>query len=349
MIMLKYFTTLYIAFIGLGMVMPYPISLSFIQEAQAIDNAKQTKSRNVLVDDDYLMLRDIFPHAQEHNVIIRRAPDLGKTYFMNKANLTKIALEHNVYWPAKDKPNGIHVTRIGRNVDRQEMEELIKRRVIETKTKSYDSIDVKVRLSQQEILLPKKGTITYEIERFNYKENTRNFQGEIRILVNRNAVNSGLKFSGVANLKKKLPTLLNSMPRGSVVRERDIIYRMENINNLHDGIISVPEDLLGMETTRHVRANSNLHFRDFRLPILVKKKQKVTMILRSNTIKMSTIGVALSDGAMGDIISIRNEKSGIVIDGKIIAPETVQISVVGASQKNRTSYRNDNQQTTQVN
>ncbi len=90
---------------------------------------------------------------------------------------------------------------------------------------------------------------------------------------------------------------MNTVQRGTVIRERDVIHRFENIKNLHDGIITIAGDIIGMEAKRHIRANSNLQFRDFQLPILVKNKQQVNMVLSTNRIKMSTTGIALQDGS----------------------------------------------------
>ncbi|MCH9852886.1 MAG: flagellar basal body P-ring formation chaperone FlgA [Alphaproteobacteria bacterium] len=291
------------------------------------NNLEQSSNRDVVIDEDYLMLRDIFPNIDDKSIVVRPAPAPGKSYYLNRNDLQEIVNKHHVDSYDDEQLKGIYVTRAGRNIDRQEIETLVRGRVMKAETKQYDDIDIKVRLSKQEITLPKQGDIKYNIENFSYADTTGNFQGEIIVSVNGKAYNNGLKFSGVVVLKKKLPTLMNSVQRGTIIGERDVIHRFENIKNLHDGIITIAGDIIGMETKRHIRANSNLQFRDFQMPLLVKKKQQVNMVLATKTIKITATGIALQDGAMGDIISIKNVTSGIVVEGKVVSAETVQISI----------------------
>ncbi len=311
--------------------------------AENLTQSSEKTTRDVIVEEDYLMLRDIFPNIDDRSVVVRSSPLPGKSYYINHLDLQEIALKHNVDWYGEEQLSGIYVTRAGRNIDRLEIEELVRRRVIETETKKYDAIDVRVRLSKQDIILPQQGNIEYKIESFKYSNNTGGFKGYIIILVNNNPYNNGFKFSGATKLKKKLPTLINSVQRGTVIGERDVIHRFENVKNLHDGIITIAGDIIGMEAKRHIRANSNLQFRDFQMPLLVKNKQQVNMVLATNRIKINTTGIALQDGAKGDIISIKNINSGIVIEGKVVSAETVQISIL----MNQPNTTNNNANTTQ--
>ncbi|MCH9844444.1 MAG: flagellar basal body P-ring formation chaperone FlgA [Alphaproteobacteria bacterium] len=291
-------------------------------------NSSDNMTRDVIIEEDYLMLRDIFPNIDDRSIVVRSAPLPGKSYYLNRSDLQEIALKHSVDWYGDEQ--GIYVKRDGRNIDRLEIDALIRSQVIQSETKKYDAIDVEVRLSKQDIILPQQGDVNYSIERFKYSKNTGGFQGEIIVSVDDKPYNRGLKFSGATTLKKKIPTLMNSVQRGTMIRERDVIHRFENIKNLHDGTITITGDIIGMEAKRHIRANSNLQFRDFQMPLLVKNKQQVNMVLATSRIKISTTGIALQDGAKGDIISIKNINSGIVIEGKVVSAETVQISIVGS-------------------
>ncbi len=172
------------------------------------ENLNQSMTRDVIVEEDYLMLRDIFPNIaniDNGSVVVRSAPQPGKSYYINRTDLQKIALKHNVDWQGDEQ--GIYIKRAGRNIDRLEIDALVRAQVIEAETKKYDAIDVKVRLSKQDIILPQQGDIEYNIERFKYSNNTGGFQGEIIISVDGRAHNSGLKFSGATTLKKKLAHL----------------------------------------------------------------------------------------------------------------------------------------------
>ncbi len=322
--------------------------LTVVAQTQSSDKSLRQMTRDVIIEDDYLMLRDIFPNSNDTSIIVRSSPLPGQSYYINHSDLQKIALQHQVDWYGDEQLSGIYVTRAGRNIERLEIEELVRRRVINTVSKKYDAIDVRVRLSKQEIILPQQGNIEYSIENFKYSNNTGGFQGKIIVLVDDKPYNNGLKFSGATTLKKKLPTLMNSVQRGTIISERDVIHRFENIKNLHDGVITIAGDIIGMESKRHIRANSNLQFRDFQMPLLVKNKQQVNMVLSTDRIKITTTGIALQDGAIGDIISIKNVSSGIVIEGKVVSAETVQISIL-TNQSNASNTANITQRQKAIN
>jgi flagella basal body P-ring formation protein FlgA len=59
---------------------------------------------------------------------------------------------------------------------------------------------------------------------------------------------------------------------------------------------------------------------------VIKNADPVNIIYSSGSINLKTSGIALRAGAVGDMIKVKNGTSGIVVLGKIINNNTVQVS-----------------------
>ena len=65
------------------------------------------------------------------------------------------------------------------------------------------------------------------------------------------------------------------------------------------------------------------------MPAMVKKGTNVSMIFQTDTMFLSANGVALESGARDEVIAVRNNQSGTVIEAAIIGPGRVEARVAG--------------------
>ena len=289
--------------------------------------------QNITIDGQQLLLGDVFPQANGNKgQIVMTGIQPGETRSIDKFQLLKIVNKHQLNWVPKDNFTAIKVVRTSQSIDQERLKDLIEDRIIRTANLEFDSITVKLLLFNHELPLSVQNEVLYDIANFRYKENSGHFQGHVNISTEGKTY--PIKFQGSVILQKKVPTLKRPLPRGTTIYAKDVIFRMEKLNNIHANTITEKEDVIGMQTTHHIRANKTFTQKDLRQPILVKTKQKVTMRLKSNHMIISTQGIALESGVKGDIIDIRNSNSGIIVSGTIISAETVEISVFGQTAQN---------------
>jgi flagella basal body P-ring formation protein FlgA len=65
-----------------------------------------------------------------------------------------------------------------------------------------------------------------------------------------------------------------------------------------------PQDFIGKELIRSVRAGAPLNVRNVRKPHLVKRNETVTLVFRRGPLVMETLGRSLGQGAEGERIAL---------------------------------------------
>ncbi|MCB1694185.1 MAG: flagellar basal body P-ring formation protein FlgA, partial [Pseudomonadales bacterium] len=88
---------------------------------------------------------------------------------------------------------------------------------------------------------------------------------------------------------------------------------------------SSASEVIGKELTRPVAAGTALSLAMVADPLLVKRGDKVTMVIERGGLKVTMAGKALEDGAVGDKISLSNLVSRRDVMGSVQADGTVRI------------------------
>ncbi|HEY4113427.1 MAG TPA: flagellar basal body P-ring formation chaperone FlgA [Rhizomicrobium sp.] len=100
----------------------------------------------------------------------------------------------------------------------------------------------------------------------------------------------------------------HDIKRGDVISESDLSYQNVAAPLVAD-IASSMSDLSGMEARRFLHAGEPLRRDDVRKPILVTKGINVTMTFAAPGITLTETGKAMSEGGMGDTVTVLNPVS----------------------------------------
>jgi flagella basal body P-ring formation protein FlgA len=128
----------------------------------------------------------------------------------------------------------------------------------------------------------------------------------------------------------KVPALKTKMQSGDVISAQDITYVNLDARKVERGYIVTAKDLIGKSPARVIFANRAIMAREITAQTLVEEKKAVTIYFKNSVIEMQDMGVALEDGALGDFIRVKNTTSNIVISGKVIAENLVEVAPQGA-------------------
>jgi len=107
------------------------------------------------------------------------------------------------------------------------------------------------------------------------------------------------------------------MRRGDIVAEDDIKYIKLDVKRLKAGAVIDDRDMIGKELKRMLSANRQVTSRDLGNPTIIKEKTMIPMVFRTKLIEVKTVGKALESGSEGDIISVKNVKSGVVVQAMV--------------------------------
>ncbi|MGD8925569.1 MAG: flagellar basal body P-ring formation chaperone FlgA [Thioalkalispiraceae bacterium] len=117
------------------------------------------------------------------------------------------------------------------------------------------------------------------------------------------------------------------IPRNTIIKQEDLQSIREDIGRYYAGVFTKTEDLVGMVASRSIRDNAVITPRMVKPKRLIKRGDMITIIAESNGLQIRTKGEALMDGHRGQVIQVKNHRSGRQISAEVIAQSTVRVKL----------------------
>jgi flagella basal body P-ring formation protein FlgA len=112
--------------------------------------------------------------------------------------------------------------------------------------------------------------------------------------------------------------------RGEVLGESDLTFAEAPAGTSAASTVTRFADLTGMQTRRALRAGESLRPDDVRRPVVVTKGQTVTMKFIAPGVELTAMGRAMSEGGVGDTVSVQNPASFRMITAIVTGPGLVR-------------------------
>ncbi len=128
----------------------------------------------------------------------------------------------------------------------------------------------------------------------------------------------------LADTNVKIVVPVRDIARGEVLGDSDLTFGSVGGSALMGGTITNPDLVKGMETRRVLRAGEPLSASDLRRPVLVTKGQTVTMTFVAPGVDLTAMGRAMSEGGIGDTVTIQNPASFRMVSAIVTAAGTVR-------------------------
>ena len=125
------------------------------------------------------------------------------------------------------------------------------------------------------------------------------------------------------------PVLVARQPltRGGAIQESDLETVEHNLASLPYGYYTDSQSITGQLAKRTVTAATVLTPHMLQAPKLVKRGQRVTLIVESGSLKIRSTGKAMSDGKSGDLVQVRSDGSRRMVDGIVISPGVIKVTL----------------------
>jgi flagella basal body P-ring formation protein FlgA len=114
--------------------------------------------------------------------------------------------------------------------------------------------------------------------------------------------------------------------RGETIGETDLVYGTIASNTVFSGIATSVDQLKGMEARRMLRAGEIVRAVDVRHPVVIAKGEIVTMTFEAPGITVTASGRAMSEGGIGDTVTVQNPASFRQISAIVTGPGAVRAS-----------------------
>ena len=120
------------------------------------------------------------------------------------------------------------------------------------------------------------------------------------------------------NYNKRLEVVENARKTANLLSKQ---YVNEGLNT--SSAVTNLNSILGAKVRKDIRAGDVIKQSDL---CLIAKGDIVTIEAVSSNMQIKTQGVALEEGKLNDLISVRNSKSKKVIQGIVVSPNTVRVT-----------------------
>ena len=118
----------------------------------------------------------------------------------------------------------------------------------------------------------------------------------------------------------------HAIARGDTIAESDLTYATVDGNALMAGVATSMDEVKGMQARRVLAAGQPMRGDDVRRPVVVSKGQTVTMTFSAPGVEVTAVGRAMSEGGVGDTVTVQNPASFRMVSATITAPGTVRVA-----------------------
>lgn len=117
----------------------------------------------------------------------------------------------------------------------------------------------------------------------------------------------------------------NTLVRGKVVRDEDVYQAELDTQKLKQGYFTNKNELVGLVCKHDITADTPFTPYNIELAKLVHKGEEVTIVANNDNLIVSMAGIALNEGALGDVVKIKNLSSKKVIEAQVSGEKRVTV------------------------
>jgi len=116
----------------------------------------------------------------------------------------------------------------------------------------------------------------------------------------------------------------HDIARGDTISESDLTYASVDGAALMSGVPTKMNEVLGLQARRVLAAGQPFRGDDVRRPIVVTKGQTVTMQFSVPGVELTAMGRAMSEGGVGDTVTVQNPASFRMVTATVTGPGAVR-------------------------
>lgn len=126
---------------------------------------------------------------------------------------------------------------------------------------------------------------------------------------------------------KKVAVLKQAVTRNTVLTDDNILLKKMNVNRLSSGYFDDIKQLKGKILTQNLSKGAVLTQHHVKAPMAINRGQQVTLIAKNSVIEVRMKGKAMSKGAIGERIKVKNMKTKRIVEGVIIDKHLINVNL----------------------
>lgn len=119
-------------------------------------------------------------------------------------------------------------------------------------------------------------------------------------------------------------TLVRPLKKGTVITAQDITLAALPRGSA-EGTFDDPAALIGQRLSQNLGSGRAVQARHLQKRWMITKDMPVSIQLDNSIVTITAPGISLSNGELGDMISVRNLSSGTVLQGQVSGPQKITV------------------------
>lgn len=285
----------------------------------------------VTVASEIVTLGDMFHDAGVHSEkAIFRAPDLGESGMVDASTVSLAAIRAGLTKVDLAGVEQVEVRREARMVTSDDITILMQQE-ISKRLNISDWENISLRFSDPIWSIP-ADTLSKDplsIASLNLSTPLTSQGGlsrfEVLLIVDQGNRKQQQRLRGTALPMTEVTMLNRPVARGEVIRRGDLEVQRIPLSRAQLLEPAFPEAIIGFEARRAMRPGVPIAANDVQSPTLVRRNDRVVILLRTGRLSISADGRATENGAAGDTISVINTHSKRVIDAVVTGRGQVEL------------------------
>lgn len=125
---------------------------------------------------------------------------------------------------------------------------------------------------------------------------------------------------------REVPVAANTIRRSSVIKTNDIIYEKQDVTYYNSDDIPEASDIIGAKTKRNIAKGRIVTKSSLEQDIVIRRGEKVLIIVQTGAIRIRSNGTALQDAAKGASIRVKRVGSGSILHGRVATDGTIYVA-----------------------
>jgi len=131
--------------------------------------------------------------------------------------------------------------------------------------------------------------------------------------------------SAIIKAYESVIVLTHPVQRGEIITRQYLAVEKMDISSTRGDFVTEFEQVENKEAARNLSAGTILGAKSVVEPPLIKRKDKVIISSGESSFSVQMNGTALMDGALGQVIKVKNESSGRIISGTVVEPGLILV------------------------
>lgn len=276
----------------------------------------------IVVSDALITLGDVFDGAgAAAGTSLGPAPEPGQKIALRVPAVMSFVQSQGLVWQPGPAVTIILVERASQTVSLAEVGPLVDKALRRAGVDGLFSVDLRQR--DLGIDLPAGKAYDLAVTAMNYDDGTGRF--EAMLVARAGSVSRQVPLSGTVTRRLEVPVLARPINRGETIGRNDVTWIEVSRDEASRGVARDEDQLVGQQVRRTLPGERPVRLSDLQRPILIQKKDLVTMTVASPNMTLVMTGIAEEEGSFGDTVRLLNPKSKKTVQGIVTGPKEVRI------------------------